>query len=61
MPQDRHPIEALHAKANAKRPAGRPRTKWTNYIEDLGWNRLGLHPSKMMEVVEDREAWRLNL
>ena len=33
----------------------------TDYIEDLGWNRLGLHPSEMMEVMEDREVWRLNL
>ena len=30
-------------------------------IEDLGWNRLGLRPSEMMEVMEDREVWRLNL
>ena len=40
---------------------GRPRTRWTNYIEDLGWNRLGLHPSEMMDVMEEREVWRLNL
>ena len=32
-----------------------------DYIEDLGWNRLGLRPSEMMEVMEDREVWRLNL
>ena len=32
-----------------------------NYIEDLGWNRLGLHPNKIMEVKEYREVWRLNL
>ena len=36
-------------------------TRWTDYIEDLGWNRLGLRPSEMMEVMEDREVWRLNL
>ena len=24
-------------------------------------NRLGLHPSKMMEVMEDRKVWRLNI
>ena len=38
-----------------------PQCRWTDYIEDLGWNRLGLRPSEMMEVVEDREVWRLNL
>ena len=44
-----------------EKTTGRPRTRWINYIEDLGWNRLELHPSKMMDVVEDREVWRLNL
>ena len=51
MPQERLPKQALLAKANGKRPVGRPRTRWTNYIEDLGWNRLGLHSSEMMEVM----------
>ena len=48
-------------KVNGKRPVGRPRTRWTNYIEDLGWNRLGLHSSEMMKVMEDRKMWRRNL
>ena len=61
MPQERLPKQALHAKANGRRPVGRPRTRWTDYIEDLGWNRLGLHPCEMMKVMEDREVWRLNL
>ena len=61
MPQGRLPKQALLAKANGRRPVGRPRTRWTDYIEDLGWNRLGLHPSEMMEVMEDREVRRLNL
>ena len=61
MPQERLPKHALHAKANERRPVGRPRTRWTDYIEDLGWNRLGLRPSEMMDVMEDREVWRLNL
>ena len=61
MLQERLPKQALRAKANGRRPVGRPRTRWTDYIEDLGWNRLGLRPSEMMEVMEDREVWRLNL
>ena len=35
MPQERLPKQALHAKANDGRPVGRPRTRWTNYINDL--------------------------
>ena len=38
MPQERLPKQALHAKANGRRPVGRPRTRWTDYIEDLGWS-----------------------
>ena len=61
MPQERLPKQALLTKANARKPIGRSKTRWTNYIEDLGWNRLGPHPSEMMEVMEDRELRRLNL
>ena len=61
MPQEKLPKQALHTKANGRRPVGRPRTKWADYIEDLGWNRLGLRPSEMVEVMKDREVWRLNL
>ena len=61
MPQERLPKQALHAKANKRRPFGRPRPRWTDYIEALGWNRLGLQSSEMKEVMKDREVWRLNL
>ena len=61
MPQERLPKQALLAKTNGRRPVRRPGTRWTNYIEDLGWNCLRLHPSKMMDVMEDSELWRLNL
>ena len=60
MPQERLPKQALHAKANGKRPVGRRRTRWTDYIEDLGRNRLGLRTGEMKDVMEDREVWRLN-
>ena len=61
MPREIFPKQALHAKANGRRPVGRLTTKWTNYIQNLGWNRLGLHTNEMMDVMEDREVWRLNL
>ena len=61
MPQERLPKQALLAKANGRRPVRRPRTRWTNYIKDFGWNRLGLYPSEMIKMMEDREVWRLNI
>ena len=42
MPQKRLTKQALLANENRRRPVGRPKTRWANYIEDLGWNRLGL-------------------
>ena len=60
MPQERLPKQALLAKVNGRRPVGRLRTRWNYYIKDLGWNCLGPYPSEMMDVMEDREVWRLN-
>ena len=61
MPRERLPKQALLAKTNGRVLVGRPRTRWTGYIKDLGWNRLGIRPSEMMEVMEDREVRRLYL
>ena len=61
MPQERLPKKSLLARMRGKRPVGRPRTRWQDYIENIVWNRLGLRPSEAKEVVEDREVWRLNL
>ena len=36
MPQKRLLKQALLDKANGRLPVGRPRTRWTDYIEDLG-------------------------
>ena len=35
MPQERLPKQALLTKANGRRPNGRPKTRWTDYIENL--------------------------
>jgi len=61
MPQERLPKQVLLGKVKGKRPVGRPRTRWVDYIEDLGWNRLGLQPSEMLAAVADRDVWRLSL
>ena len=62
MPRERLPKQTLYAaKVSGKRSVGKPRTRWLNYIEDLGWNRFGLYPSEMLSMLVDREVWRLNL
>jgi len=61
MSQEKLPKQALLAKVKGKRSVGRPGTCWKDYTEDLGWNRLGLQPCEMLEVVADRDVWQLNL
>ena len=47
MPQEKRlRKQALHAKANGKTPIGRPRTRWTDYNEDLGMEPLGTLPKR---------------
>ena len=59
MPQERLPKQALLAKANGRKPVGRPRTRRIDYIGIL--DGIALDPSETMEVMEDCEVWRLNL
>ena len=61
IPHERLPKQALLDKPNGRRAGGRSRTRWTDYIKDLGWNRLELHPSKIIHAIEDSEVLRLNL
>ena len=61
MPEERFPKQILYAEFNGKRPVGRPQTRWIDYIEDLGWNCLGLCQSEIQTVLVKREVWRLNL
>ena len=48
MPQKSLTKQALLAKGYGRRPVGRPRNEWTDYTEDLKWNRLKLYPSEMI-------------
>jgi len=54
MHQERLPKQALLAKVKGKRPMGRQRRE--DYIEVIEWNRLGLQPSEMLEVVADHDV-----
>ena len=44
-----------------RRPRGRPRTRWRDYVEDLSWSRLGIPAEHLSFVAEDRDAWRIQL
>ena len=50
MPPGRLPLEVFQARPTGRRPRGRPRTRWRDYISLLAWERLGI-PQEELESV----------
>ncbi|KAK3559963.1 hypothetical protein QTP86_033662 [Hemibagrus guttatus] len=50
MPPGRLPGEVFRACPTGRRPRGRPRTRWRDYVFRLAWERLGV-PSEELEKV----------
>ncbi|KAI3354568.1 hypothetical protein L3Q82_019072 [Scortum barcoo] len=48
MPPGRLPREVFQACPTGRRPRGRPRTRWRDYVSRLAWERLGV----------PRKSWR---
>ncbi|KAK0155246.1 Craniofacial development protein 2 [Merluccius polli] len=42
MPPGRLPGEVFRARPTGRRPRGRPRTRWRDYVSRLAWERLGI-------------------
>ncbi|KAK3556392.1 hypothetical protein QTP70_007987 [Hemibagrus guttatus] len=61
MPPGRLPGEVFQACPTGKRPWGRPRTRWRDYVFRLAWERLGVPPEELEEVARERETMRLFL
>ncbi|KAK3540137.1 hypothetical protein QTP70_026880 [Hemibagrus guttatus] len=57
MPPGRIPGEVFRACPTGKRPRGRPRTRWRDYVSRLAWERLGVPPEELEEVSGEREFW----
>ncbi|KAK3512562.1 hypothetical protein QTP70_017239, partial [Hemibagrus guttatus] len=55
MPPGRLPGEVFRAFPTGKRPRGRPRTRWRDYVFRLAWERLGVPPEELEEVARERE------
>ena len=49
--------EVLLACPIGRRPRGRPRTRWSDYVTWLAWERLGILPEELEEVSGEREVW----
>ncbi|KAK3512930.1 hypothetical protein QTP70_029086, partial [Hemibagrus guttatus] len=57
MPPGRLPGEVLRACPTGKRPRGRPRTRWRDYVSRLAWEHLGVPLEELEEVSGEREVW----
>uniref|UniRef100_A0AAV2JL93 ribonuclease H n=1 Tax=Knipowitschia caucasica TaxID=637954 RepID=A0AAV2JL93_KNICA len=53
----RLPGEVFRARPTGRRPRGRPRTRWRDYVSQLAWERLGVPLDELEEVCVDREVW----
>ena len=57
MPPGRLPGELFRARPTGRRPRGRPRTRWRDYVSRLAWERLGILQEELDEVAGEREIW----
>ncbi|KAK3564684.1 hypothetical protein QTP86_024812, partial [Hemibagrus guttatus] len=55
MPPGCLPGEVFRACPTGKRPRGRPRTRWRDYVSQLAWECLGVPPEELEEVSGERE------
>ncbi|KAK3516010.1 hypothetical protein QTP70_000994 [Hemibagrus guttatus] len=55
MPPGRLPGEVFRACPTEKRPRGRPKTRWRDYVSRLARKRLGVPPEELEEVSRERE------
>ncbi|TWW67330.1 hypothetical protein D4764_02G0003710 [Takifugu flavidus] len=44
-------------RSQMRRPPGRPRTRWGDYVSQLAWERLGIPLDELEEVAGEREVW----
>ncbi|KAK0138802.1 putative RNA-directed DNA polymerase from transposon X-element [Merluccius polli] len=56
MPPGRLPGEVFRARPTGRRPRGRPRTRWRDYVSRLAWERLGIPQEELDEVAGEREV-----
>ncbi|GAA6083977.1 receptor-type tyrosine-protein phosphatase F-like, partial [Tachysurus ichikawai] len=57
MPPGCLPGEVFRAYPTGRRPRGRPRTRWRDYVSRLAWERLGIPPEELEEVSGEKEVW----
>uniref|UniRef100_A0A8C6NQ68 Reverse transcriptase domain-containing protein n=1 Tax=Nothobranchius furzeri TaxID=105023 RepID=A0A8C6NQ68_NOTFU len=61
MPPGRLPGEVFQARPTGRRPKGRPRTRWRDYVSHLARERLGIPPEELVQVAGEREVWAFRI
>ncbi|TWW67120.1 Adhesion G protein-coupled receptor G3 G-protein coupled receptor 97 [Takifugu flavidus] len=61
MPPGRLPGEVFRACPSGRRPPGRPRTRWRDYVSRLAWERLGIPPDELEEAEKSVTNCRVNV
>jgi len=51
-------LQATGYAPTGRRHKVRPRTRWSDYISDLAWFRLGVEPAELSEIAVDPEVFR---
>jgi len=54
MPPGRIPLEVFRAHPTGRKPRGRPRTRWRDYISHLAWGRLRISQEELESVAGGR-------
>ncbi|XP_061769787.1 uncharacterized protein LOC133560831 [Nerophis ophidion] len=57
MPPKRLPREVFRARPTGRRPGGRPRTRWEDYVYRLAWEHLRIPREELDKVAGEREVW----
>ena len=61
MSQERTAKKLLCSTPIDRRPRGRPRNRWRDYVKDLSWSHLGIPAEHLSFLAEDRDAQRIQL
>ncbi|CAM1326824.1 Uncharacterised protein r2_g3579 [Pycnogonum litorale] len=61
MSSDRAANRILKTHPTGRRPRGRPRTRLSDYIQNLVQSRLGISPDVLPEVASEKGHWREDL
>ena len=57
MPPGSLPGEVFRSCPTGRRPLGRPRTRWRDYVSLLAWEGLGIPPEELDKVTGERKVW----